>query len=72
MANLGTIEAKLLVQMAGDPIELGTFHIPLDACADIFGRGIGEIRVDPAKLREEIALAMHLGADKLINPDPVQ
>lgn len=72
MAALGTMQAKLLIQMAGDPVELGTFHIPIDAVADIFGRGIGEIRVDTARLREEIAVAVALeaGAAELRNPKP--
>lgn len=37
MAVIGAMKARLLVQVGNDPVELGTFEIPLST-ASLFGQ----------------------------------
>lgn len=64
-ATLGTIQTKLLAQIAdGEPIELGTLDIPLTVNG--FGmRGLGEITIDRNTVVRTIATALEEGARSL-------
>ena len=64
MANIGTVKARLLVQVGGDPVELGEFEIKLTT-SSAFGKGLGSIHVDEAELRTSIAHALEDGAKQL-------
>ncbi|WP_024356693.1 hypothetical protein [Leucobacter chironomi] len=66
-STLGTVEAKLLAQIAeGEPIELGTIIVPINI--ETFGsRGIGEIRIDESSVRASIANALENGARNIRN-----
>lgn len=63
-ANIGSVKARLLVKVAGDPVELGEFDIPLSANVG-FGNGLGTIHVDESELRNELATALEGAAKKL-------
>lgn len=64
MATIGTVKARLLVQVGGDPVEIGEFEIPLGATV-AFGIGIGSIHVEERDLRDQLAHALEAGAKQL-------
>lgn len=64
MANIGSMKARLLVQVGNEPVELGEFEIPLTTAA-AFGTGLGSIHVDETEMRNSLATALELGAKNL-------
>lgn len=52
--RIGSVKARLLVKMTGEPVELAEFEIPLSTSA-AFGNGLGSIHVEEAELRKELA-----------------
>lgn len=64
MATIGSMKARLLVQVGKDPVELGEFEIPLTTSV-AFGTGLGTIHVDEMEMRRSLATALEAGAKEL-------
>lgn len=64
MAVIGNMKARLLVQVAKDPVEIATFEIPISASAG-FGDGLSPIQIELPELRSELADALEEAAKQL-------
>lgn len=70
MAALGTLRAKLLLQVGeATPHEIGTIEIPIRAHSPIHGGGVGSLDIPGHEIRKGMARAMRESADELDPPD---